>query len=202
MTAPIAAELGRLAAPPRAVPFDDVRLALLDAVIAAKAAGQLDQEAWEAAFGSAARSVRLRVLADAEQMLRAAAAHSRYPVRKLQGLLPNAEAADTLLNRLLAEGMPLERFEGLGDDPVSRRARGAALETAWDGAVRVATGETARWRAVALQVESWRRSTTLLWFISIALLITSLVVAGWLSGEIPAPVWFRPINDFWWRLWP
>jgi hypothetical protein len=179
-----------------------VRLALLDAVIAAKAAGRLDQEAWEEAFGSAARSLRLRVLADAEQMLRASAAHSRFPTRKLQGLLPNADAADSLLNRLLAEAMPLERFAGLGDDPVSRRARAAALETAWEGAIRVADGEAARWRATAAQVTAWRRGTTPLWVITAGLLLLTLLLAGWLSGDIPSPAWFRPINDFWWRLWP
>lgn len=195
-------ELGRLAAPPRAVPFDDVRLALLDAVIAAKAMGRLDQLAWEDAFGGAARSIRMRVLAEAEQLVRAAAAHSRYPSRQLQALLPNAEAADSLLNRLLAEAMPLERFEGLGDDPVSRRARAAALETAWDGAMRIANGETARWRAIALQVEGWRRGTTSLWVGSVLLLLVTLLLAAWLSGEVPSPEWFRPINDFWWRLWP
>jgi len=184
------------------VPFDEVRLSLLDAVIAAKAAGRLDQLAWEEAFGGAARSLRMRVLADAEQMLRAAAAHSRFPARKLQALLPNADAADSLLNRLLAEAMPLERFEGLGDDPVSRRARGAALDAAWEGAVRVANGETARWRASALQVEAWRRSTTPLWVGTVGFLMVALLVAGWLSGDIPSPRWFHPINDFWWRLWP
>ena len=191
-----------MAAPPRAVPFDDVRLALLDAVIAAKAMGRLDQLAWEDAFGGAARSIRMRVLAEAEQMVRAAAAHSRYPSRQLQTLLPNAEAADSLLNRLLAEAMPLERFEGLGDDPVSRRARAAALETAWEGAMRIANGETARWRAIALQVEGWRRGTTSLWVGSVLLLLVTLLLAAWLSGEVPSPEWFRPINDFWWRLWP
>ena len=184
------------------MPFDDVRMALLDAVIAAKAAGRLDQQAWEDAFGGAARSIRMRVLADAEQMLRAAATHSRYPSRQLQALLPNAEAADSLLNRLLAEAMPLERFEGLGDDPVSRRARAAALEIGWEGAVRIANGETARWRAAALQVEAWRRGTTGLWVASVLLLLVTLLLAAWLSGEIPSPEWFRPINDFWWRLWP
>lgn len=184
------------------MPFEEVRLALLDAVIAAKAAGRLDQHAWEEAFGGAARSLRLRVLADAEQRLRAAAAHSRFPARKLEALLPNADAADSLLNRLLAEAMPLERFEGLGDDPVSRRARAAALETAWDGAIRVANGETARWRAAALQVEAWRRGTASLWVGSAALLLATLLLAGWLSGDLASPPWFRPINDFWWRLWP
>jgi hypothetical protein len=142
------------------------------------------------------------VLADAEQMVRAAAAHSRYPARRLQSLLPDAEVADSLLNRMAAEAMPLERYEGLGDDPVSRRARAAALETAWDGAVRVAAAETARWRTVAMQVAAWQRPTGMLWTITIALVLVALVVAGWLSGAIASPPWFHPINELWWRLWP
>lgn len=202
MSTPLAAELGRLAAPAHSAPFDDVRLALLDAIVAAKAAGRMDQDAWEEVFGGAVRSVRLRVLADAEQMVRSAAAHSRYPARRLQTLLPDAEVAEMLLNRLTAEAMPLERYAGLGDDPVSRRARAAALETAWDGAVRVATAETARWRTIAMQVAAWRRPTGMLWTVSIALFLVALVIAGWLSGAIASPAWFRPVNDLWWRLWP
>jgi len=202
VSTPLAAELGRLAAPAHSAPFDDVRLALLDAIVAAKAAGRMDQDAWEEAFGGAVRSVRLRVLADAEQMMRSAAAHSRYPARRLQALLPDTEVAEMLLNRLTAEAMPLERYAGLGDDPVSRRARAAALETAWDGAVRVATAETARWRTMAMQVAAWRRPTGMLWTVSIALFLVALVVAGWLSGAIASPAWFHPFNDLWWRLWP
>jgi hypothetical protein len=202
VSTPLAAELGRLAAPAHSAPFDDVRLALLDAIVAAKAAGRMDQDAWEEVFGGAVRSVRLRVLADAEQMVRSAAAHSRYPARRLQALLPDTEVAEMLLNRLTAEAMPLERYAGLGDDPVSRRARAAALETAWDGAVRVATAETARWRTIAMQVAAWRRPTGMLWTVSIALFLVALIVAGWLSGVIASPAWFRPINDLWWRLWP
>ena len=202
MTAPLAAELGRLASPAQAGPFDDVRLALLDAIIAAKAEGRMDQQAWEDAFGGAVRSMRLRVLADAEQMVRSAAAHSRYPARRLQALLPNAELADSLLNRLTAEAMPLERFAGLGDDPVSRRARAAALEQAWEGAVGVASTETARWRTLAMQVAAWRRPTGMLWTLSILIVLVALVLAAWLSGTIASPRWFRPINDMWWRLWP
>ena len=202
MSTPLAAELGLLAAPARSAPFDDVRLALLDAIVTAKAVGRLEQGAWENAFAGAVRSLRLRVLAEAEQMMRSAAAHSRYPARRLQALLPDAEVADALLNRLTAEAMPLERYEGFGDDPVSRRARAAALESAWQGAVRIATAETARWRTIAMQVAAWRRPTGILWTISIALFLGTLVVAGWLSGAVASPVWFRPINELWWRLWP
>lgn len=162
----------------------------------------MDQDAWEDAFGAAVRSLRLRVLAEAEQMVRSAAAHSRYPSRRLQALLPDAEVADTLLHRLTAEAIPLERYEGLGDDPVSRRARAAALEMAWEGAVRVAGAETARWRTIAMQVAAWRRPTGILWTVSVSVVLGALVVAGWLSGAIASPSWFHPINALWWRLWP
>lgn len=202
MTTPLGAELGHLAAPGPPAPYDDVRLALLDAVIAANADGRIDQKAWEAAFSDAARSLRLRLLADAETAVAAAATRSRYPARRLRALLPDADAADTLLHRLLAEGIPLERLENAADNPVNRRARAAALEMAWEGATRVAAAEQARWRLVAGQVANWRRPTAPLWVISVGLLLVAALAAAWLGGTLPAPRWFRPINAFWWRLWP
>ncbi|MGH7523960.1 MAG: hypothetical protein ACREK8_06615 [Gemmatimonadales bacterium] len=202
MSAAIAPELGRISSPSRGEPYDDIRLALLDGVIEAKVAGRLDQEAWETAFAAAMRSVRLRVLADAETSLRAAAEHSHYPARRLRMLLPDAETADTLLNRLLAEGMPLERFEGMESEPETRRARGAALERSWAGAMRVAATESSRWRVMANGVASWRRPTLPLWILSAGLMLVALVLAAWLSGAVPSPLWFRPVNAFWWRLWP
>jgi hypothetical protein len=202
VTTVIAPDLGRLGAPSQRQPFDDIRLALLDAIVAAKAAGQLDQEVWDTAYSAAMRSLRMRLLAEAEARLLAAAEHSRYPVRRLRALLPDAEAADTLLNRLLAEGMPVERFEGLADDPPTRRARAAALEQAWEGATGVAREVQLQWQAVAVRVANWRRPTAPLWIISCALLVGATVAASWLSGTVTAPRWFRPINEFWWRLWP
>ncbi len=202
MTTPLAAELGRLAAPASRTPFDDVRLSLVDALVAANTANRMGQDAWEEAFGAAVRSLRLRVLAEGETAVRAAAQLARYPARRMASVLPSSEDADVLLQRLLAEGMPLERFEGFADDPVTRRARAAAMETAWDGAVRVATAEMARWRAVAAELATWRRPTTTLWVLSVATLLIALLLASWLSGFVPAPAWFRPVNDLWWRLWP
>jgi hypothetical protein len=202
MTTALAPDLGRLAAPSQSQRFDDIRLAMLDAIVASKAAGQLDQEAWETAFSSAMRSLRIRLLAEAEAELVAAAEHSRFPARRLRALLPDADTADTLLHRLLAEGMPLERFEGMADDPANRRARAAALEQSWDGATGVARADQLQRQAVAFRVASWRRPTAPLWLISCTLLLGATVVAAWLSGAVTAPHWFRPINDFWWRLWP
>ena len=202
MTTALAPELGRLAAPSQARRFDDIRLTMLDAIIASKAVGQLDHPAWETAFSSAMRSLRMRLLAEDESQLVAAAEHSRFPVRRLRALLPDADAADTLLQRLLAEGMPLERFEGMANDAATRRARAAALEQAWEGATAVARADQMQRQAVAARVASWRRPTAPLWIISCVLLLGATIVAAWLSGTVTAPPWFRPINDFWWRLWP
>jgi hypothetical protein len=202
VTSALAPDLGRLAAPPHESPYDDVRLTLLDAIVAAKATGRMQQEAWDTAFSAAMRSLRMRLLADAEAAVVAAGQHSRYPARRLRALLPDADAADTLLHRLLAEGMPLERFEGVVDEPATRRARAAALEQSWEGATRLAAAEQARWRRVAAGVAGWRRPTAPLWIVSIAVMLGTILVCAWLSGTLVAPHWFHSINDFWWRLWP
>jgi hypothetical protein len=202
VSTPIAGELGHLAAPATTAPFDAVRLSLLDTIIRHNADGALEQLHWEAAFEAAVHSLRIRVLGLAEAAVREAATRSRYPARRLRAVLPDAEAAEMLINRMLAEGMPLERLEGLPATPMHRRARATALEASWDGAVRVANAELARWRAVAAGVDAWRRPALWAWIITAVLLGLAGVLAAWFSGEVPSPAWFRSINAWWWRLWP
>lgn len=202
MSAPLGSDLGRLGQPGRGRPFDDVRLALVDHVLAAKAQGEMTQRAWEDAFADAARSLRVRVVASADESLRAAAEHSRFPGRRLSRVLPGAVAADTLLNKMLAAGMPLEQLAALPDDDVSRRLRAAALDSAWIGAEHVAAAEASRWRSVASEVAAWRRVSAPIWVASGILVVVALLLAAWLSGEIPSPGWFAPVNTAWWRLWP
>ncbi|HEY4319756.1 MAG TPA: hypothetical protein VGM77_01155 [Gemmatimonadales bacterium] len=202
MSSPLGSDLGRLGQPSHGRPFDDVRLALIDHVLAAKARDELTQRAWEDAFADAARSLRVRIVAGADQALRAAALHSRFPARRLARLLPGATAADTLLNKMLAAGMPLEQLAGLPDDDASRRLRAAALDSAWTGAEQVATTEQSRWRAVASDVAAWRRAPAPIWVASVTLVFAALFLAAWFSGEVSSPAWFAPINAAWWRLWP
>jgi hypothetical protein len=202
VTAPIAAELGRVAVPAQRTPFDDVRLALLDTIVAAKGEASGGAAVWLDAFAAAARSLRLRVIADADGALRAAARHSHYPSRRLKGLLPDQEAADTLLNRLIAQGIELEHLESAGGDPATRRARAAALEVAWEGAVTLATREASRWRGIAAQVAAWKRPIVPAWMVAALIVAVAFVVSGWLGGELASPNWFHPINASWWNLWP
>lgn len=201
--APLAPDLGRLADPAGPSAYDDVRLALLDALIAAKGAGNLEHRVWQDAFEGAVRSLRMRVIGDAESLMRAAALHSRFPAKRLAALLPDAEVADTLLQRLLAEGMALERFEGLPDDSTTRRGRALAITSGWEGAVRVAAVDAARWRALADEVAQWRRPMRRFWILAGVLALVSLVLAGWLGGQLPAPGWFAPVSRAFWSLpWP
>ncbi len=203
LSVPLAADLGRVAAAGEAAPYDDVRLALLDTLVSAKHEGRLGHDVWQAAFEHAARSLRMRVLEKAERELQAAAAISRYPARRLATLLPDAESADALLHRLLAEGMPMERFEGLADSSMTRHDRALALEEAWLGAARVATLEATRWIARAREISEWRRPQRPLWMASGIILTAAIILAGWLGGQLPAPGWFAPVNEFWWGLpWP
>lgn len=180
-----------------------MRLALLDALITAKGEGRLEQAAWQEAFAGAARSLRMRVIGDAEASLRSAALHSRFPSRRLEALVPDAEVADALWQRLLAEGMPLEQLEGAPDDAPSRRARALAVTAGWEGAVRIAATDAARWRSLANEVAAWRRPLRRFWITAGVLLLLALVIAGWLGGQLPAPEWFAPVRDAFWRLpWP
>lgn len=201
--APLAAALGRVAAAGEMLPYDDVRLAMLDVLLAAKQDGPLGHEVWQAAFEHAARSLRMRVIEKAEREFHAAAAISRYSTRRLATLLPDAESADALLHRLLAEGIPLERFEGLADTMATRHGRALALEEAWQGAASVAAVEAARWRAQAQTISTWQRPRRALWILSGAILTIAIILAAWLGGQLPAPDWFEPVARFWWTLpWP
>jgi hypothetical protein len=201
--APLAADLGRVAAAGEMLPYDDVRFAMLDALLTAKQESRLGHEVWQAAFEHAARSLRMRVIEKAERELQAAAGISHYPARRLATLLPDAERADALLHRLLAEGIPLERFEGVADSEATRRGRSLALEVAWQGAANVAVVEAARWRTQAQMISAWQRPRRALWLLSGAILAVALLLAAWLGGQLPAPAWFTPVARFWWSLpWP
>lgn len=200
---PIATALGRLAAPPGAAPWEQIRLDLLDTLVRAKAGDAPPPTAWADAWQAAATRLRDAVLDDAVASLTAAARHSRYPAKRLALLLPDTEQADILLQRLLAEAMALEALAAAGESAEINRARGAAIEGAWEGAARLATSERIRWRAAADRVAEWRRPWRPLVIAGMVLLCVTLVVAAWLGGQLPAPQWFDPVGEWFWELpWP
>ncbi len=203
MTAVLAPALGRLARPPRDEPFEAIRLDLVDALVAADAGGRLDGSAWVAAWTTAITAVRDDVVAEAQGALQRAATRSRYPARRLAPLLPDAAAAESLLQRLLAEGAPLEALETAPESDETTRRRGGALEAAWETASRLARAESARYARVAGGVLAWRRPWGPLVALGVALVAVAGVLAGMIGGLLPAPEWMRPLVAWFWGLpWP
>lgn len=195
--------LGRLAMPAAARPWEAIRLALLDAVVTAGAGGGMTPQACADAWATTAAALATVVQEDARVALEAAAAHSRYPARRLASLLPDAEQHDILLQRLLAAAIPLERLAAAPQGEATQRARGAALEAAWDDAVDIARAETARWRGVAAGVAAWRRPWTPVMAVGGVVVVLALVLSAWLGGQLEAPGWFAPIATWFWGLpWP
>ncbi len=201
--APLSEDLARLARPATAAPYEAIRLALLDHLLAANAGGALTAAAWEGAFAAAATALRDAVLDHATMGMHAAGRRARYPASVLERQLPDAIAADTLLNRLLATGIPLEALASLPDSPAARRARGSALEGAWEAAVTLALEESRRWHAAAAWVTMWRRPLAPLVAGVGGLAVALTLTAAWLGGQLTPPEWFRPIHEAFWRLpWP
>lgn len=203
MTTPLSADLGRLALPARAAPLEAERLALLDRLIQADARGELHHAEWEAAFADSAAAIRDLVMARAEEAVHAGAASSRYPGALLRDRLPGSEAAEALLHRLLACAMSVEALAGHGEDASTRRARGAALEGAWEAAMAVAAAEGAVWERRAQEIARWRRPIRPRVLTMAGLTAGLVVLAGWLGGQFPSPGWFEPVHTAFWSLpWP
>jgi len=200
---PLGTALGHLADPPRHAPYEALRLDLLDRIVGVSADGRADGPAWVAAWEATAQALAETVLAEARDAMRQAVTHSRYPARRAAALMPDAETADILLQRLIAAGIPLEALAaGPSTDDITRQ-RAAALEAAWDEARTIAVADLARWRAIAAELSAWRRPLRpVLVAAGVALLLT-LVIAAWLGGWLPAPGWFAPIGAWFWSLpWP
>jgi hypothetical protein len=197
----IAPALGRLAAPPGSGPDADLRIDLVDRLVVPGAAES--GPGWVTAWRATAEALADRVFEEASADLRRAAIRSRYPAGHLAGLLPDDTARDVLVERLAAEAMELERMASFPADPATTRARGAALEAAWDAAVGVVRAERRRWLALAQEVDGWRRPWRPLAVVGSVLVVLALVAAAWIGGWLPAPAWFRPVVDAFWGLpWP
>lgn len=196
----IAPALGRLTAPPRRSGDDDLRLMLVDhLVVGAGGSGNGWVEAWRAL----STSLATRLLDEVTDSLRGAAAHSRYPASRLQQLLPGERELEQLTERLVAEGVELERLVSLPSSAATDRSRGAAAEAAWDRATAVARAERVRWAGVVSGIRHWRRPwRPLVIAVAVALPLVALA-AAWLGGWMPAPSWFDSIGRAFWSLpWP
>lgn len=199
----IGSALGHLADPPRDAPYEALRLDLLDRIVGVSGGTGAEGAAWVAIWGATAHALTDTVLAEARDAIRQAVAHSRYPAKRAAALLPDAETADALLQRLLAAGISLESLSAAPATPALARQRASALEAAWDEARTIALADRARWQAIASELAAWRRPVRpVLLAGGVAVLLVG-VAAAWLGGWLPAPAWFGPIGAWFWSLpWP
>ena len=195
--------LGHLADPPRDAPYEALRLDLLDRIVGVSGGATADGTAWVAIWEATARALADAVLAEARDAVRQAVAHSRYPAKRAEALLPDAETADVLLQRLLAAGIPLESLAAAPATPTIARQRAAALDGAWDEARAIALADRARWHAIAGELAAWRRPVRPVALTGGVAVLLIVVAASWLGGWLPAPAWFGPIGAWFWSLpWP
>jgi len=216
--------LGRLIAPPGDYPppragLEEVRLEFLSILFeragAARgllAAGDPSQarvalgsrtwiEVWERAVAGAEA-----VLAEeANRLLKAAAAVSRFPPKRLATLLPGPDNRRLQAARLSAAGIPLEEAAARLDRTTdaweeSVRLVAGELEAAWDSLLAISSQELAKWERRAAEVREWRRPWLPLVLIGVVLLGIGTWVGLMLGGYLPVPGWFLPVANWFWGL--
>lgn len=218
--------LGRLAAATRRFPdpevgLDEIRLELVSGLFErvgvardflltgdrAGARSALDRPTWLELWRAAAAKATDRTQAAIAARIERAGHRSRYPQRKLAGLLPGPEDRAVLAARIDAAGIPLEErtaripqgdqwWEGI-------RQAAVALEDSWEALEEQVRQELATGALTAARVEQWRPSLRP-WFVALGL---AMVVVTWLGlvlgGQLPRPPWLDPLNDWFWSIpWP
>lgn len=193
--------LGVLASPraraaPGGVALDDIRLALVSALLER---GPEGAGAWLAAWSEAVGATTARVCATLESAAAEAARHSRAPQRVARAARPGEDDQRIISAKIASAGIPLERAAA---DPALSRLGGAA-EDAWLELERVVAAVMAEWQGPIRALAAWRRPLAPLWALSGVLAGLAILVGLMIGGHLPAPAWFQPVTDWWWRLpWP
>lgn len=230
--------LGRLTDPPSPGPpsplgltYDDIRIALVTGIFDLAAAGRgfaaagdrdgvmasLGRVAWIGLWERAVGSVAARIRQAASIRLRAAAAESRFPERRLRALLLNPSDERAIAARLGGGGGPFvsaldvleERVRFSSGPPSSADTRhdewraaleaGARrLESAWLTLSSAAHAEEQHWRDEAGRVQAWRRPVWPVWAVSAAVAAAAVYLGLVLGGYLPVPPSLTGVADFWW----
>ena len=228
--------LGRLTDPPLGPPagwvaLDTIRLEMVTRVFELAGAARdfaaegdltgavqsLTRRDWLAAWEAAVSAVSEQVIDAAVVRLRAAAAESRLPARRLKELLPHDDEREAATVRLgIAAGDLVESLDALertvpgamgarsADAPALVRWREAVLaaarrlESAWIGLESAVEAEERGWRGEIERVRQWHAPRWPAWlasgFILLALTYLGLLIGGYLL--VPGPL--RGFVSWWW----
>ena len=231
--------LGRLSDPPAPpgdrgaldIALDDVRLDLVtrifDVAGAARsfaAAGDRHSavaslgrvtwlDLWERAVAAAAQ----RLADTVNTRLRAAAAESRLPPKKLAAILLTAEDVRAISSRLgsggasfvsaldaLEQTVPAAAASGargrLGQEEwqLALAATARRVEASWLALTAAAKREQERWRSEIEAVRAWRRPIWPIWLITVVVLGIATYLGLILGGYLPVPGVLRGFTEFWW----
>lgn len=230
--------LGRLTDPPAPGPpsplglaYDDLRLALVTGIFDLAAAGRgfavagdrggtmasLGRAAWIGLWERAVGSVAARIGQAANSRLRAAAAESRFPERRLRTLLltpsdnraiaarlgggggPFVGALDALEERVHFSSGPQSGADTRHDEWRAALEAGARrLESAWLALASAANAEERHWRDEAARIQAWRRPMWPMWALSAAVAAAAVYLGLVLGGYLPVPLPLTGVADFWW----
>jgi hypothetical protein len=229
---------GRLTDPPIAGPrsplgltYDDIRIDLVTGIFELAGAGRafaaagdrddaiasLGRVAWLGLWERAVEGAAARIGAAANDRLRAAAAESRFPARRLRELLLAPEEVRAIGARLGSGGAPfvggldaLEQTvhsasavpaaEVVPEDPWRAALEAAArrLESAWLALLAAAELEEQHWRGVADRVREWRRPVWPVWVVTVVVVAAATYLGLVIGGYVAVPGPLRSVTDNWW----
>jgi hypothetical protein len=216
---------------PLGLTFDDIRLDLVTGIFDLAGAGRefaaagdrdsamasLGRVAWIGLWERAVGSVAARLGGAANTRLRAAAAESRFPKRRLLRILLGPSDLRAIAARLGSSGTPfvsaLDELErslrsasgtaaraGTSTDEwrVALEAGARRLETAWLALISAAGMEEEHWRGEAERIRTWRKPRWPLWLITLAVIVAAGYLGLVVGGYLPVPPPLTGVTEFWW----
>lgn len=230
--------LGRLTDPPAPGPrtplgltYDDIRLDLVSGIFDLAGAGRgfaasgdregamasLGRVAWLGLWERAVGAAAARIGEAANSRLREAAAESRFPTRRLRGLLLTPSDVRSAAARLGSGGAPfvaaLDALEETVHSASGGQARGEArtdewraaleagarrLESAWLAMAAAANVEEQHWRHEVDRIRAWRRPAWPVWLVTVVVVACAGYVGLVVGGYLAVPPALQALTDFWW----
>jgi hypothetical protein len=203
------------------VMLDDIRLDLVTGVFDLAGAGRafaaagdragavasLGRVAWLALWERTVDTAAGRISGAVNAHFHEAAGESRFPPRRLRGLLLTDDDTRAIAARLGSGGAPFVTAldamarAGEGDWQSSLTAASRRLESAWRALESAAAAEQERWLVEIELVRDWRRPTWPVWALTAVIFSGATYLGLVLGGYLPVPRLLQGLAAFWWS-WP